>query len=996
MYLNCHSHFSFNYGTLSIKDLVARAKAADCHNLALTDINTTSGLFDFIKECGKADINPIVGVEFRNSDEVKYIVLAKNQKGLHEINQFLSEYLASGKPYPQKAPRFRNSFTIYPLNYFESNPTLEEHEYIGVRFWELTRLFKYQKHLAIQKVLAMQTVTFHDKITFNLHRLLRAISKNVLLSKLSKSEEAYPDEVFIDMPVLKEKFTNCRLFMQNTATVISACKFEFDATTNKNKKFFTKNKETDIEFLRELAFNGAQMRYDASKEEIVKKRIEKELEIIADFGFSAYFLMTWDVVNYARTRGYFHVGRGSGANSIVAYCVGITDVDPIELDLFFERFINPERTSPPDFDIDFSWDERDEIIQYIFKRYGKEHVCLLATYNTFQRNSAIRELAKVFGLPKPEVDMFLRYPERAQSNEYMRYILKYAPLMDEMPNNLSIHAGGILISEEPLFNYTALQPMPKGFPICQFDMYIAEEIGFAKFDVLSQRGLGHIKMAVDLVRENNGINIDIHQVQKFKEDRHIRQQLQTNETMGCFYVESPAMRQLMWKLGCDNYLTLVAASSIIRPGVASSGMMKAFIERHHDPHNIQYLHPKMKELLEETYGVMIYQEDVIKVAHEFAGMTLGEADMLRRAMSGKFRARIEFQKIVNKWFENCKTFGYSDELAKEVWRQVESFAGYSFSKAHSASYAVESYQSLYLKTYFPLEFITAVINNFGGFYRTEFYVHEAKRCGAIVEVPDINESGVLTGIKGKTIWLGWIHIKSLEVKIVKSILDERQRNGRFLSFTDFAHRVPIGLEQLIVLIRIGAFRSFGMSKKELLWEAHLLLHNNFKPSVYKEALFEYLEPETHLPALSYDPLEDMYDEIEFLDFTVGSPFDLCAEPLTDTPTSDTLHEMLGKSINIYGYLVTWKSIRAKNGQLMGFGYFYDWAGKFFDTVHFPKSLEKSPLRGSGIYYLCGRVIEDFGFYSIEVDSMRKVELKPDPRNVSEPFSDASLAFVIND
>ncbi|RYU96530.1 DNA polymerase III subunit alpha [Emticicia agri] len=995
MYLNCHSYFSFNYGTLSIKDLIIKAKTAGCNSFALTDINNVSGIFDFIKECKKADIKPIVGVEFRNSYEMKYITLAKNQKGLYEINQFLSAYLASGKPFPQKAPPFTNTFTIYPVTYLESNPTLDENEYIGVRFWEISRLFKYQKQAAVHKILAIHSVTFHDKITFNLHRLLRAIDKNVLLSKLPKSEEACPEETFVDIATLLEKFSNCQLFLRNTTLIMNACNFELDVSTNKNKKVYTNSKKGDTEFLRKLTFDGAAIRYNKNHEKVFE-RIESELKIIDKMNFEAYFLMTWDVINYAKNRGYFHVGRGSGANSIVAYCIGITDVDPIELNLYFERFINPERTSPPDFDIDFSWDERNEIIEYIFKRYGKEHVCLLATYNTFQRNSAIRELAKVFGLPKTEIDTYLKYPEKAHTNEYMRYILKYAPLMDDIPHNLSIHAGGILVSEEPLFNYTALQPMPKGFPICQWDMYVAEEIGFAKFDVLSQRGLGHIKMAVDIVRENHGITIDIHQVQKFKEDENIRKKLQSNETMGCFYVESPAMRQLMWKLRCDNYLTLVAASSIIRPGVASSGMMKAYIERHHNPHNIDYLHPKMKELLEDTYGVMIYQEDVIKVAHGFAGMTLGEADMLRRAMSGKYRARIEFEKIVDKWFINCKEKGYSDELAKEVWRQVESFAGYSFSKAHSASYAVESYQSLFLKTYYPLEFITAVINNFGGFYRTEFYIHEAKRSGGTIEVPDINESEFLTTIKGKTIWLGWVHVKSLEMKILERILKERQVNGRFLSFSDFAHRVAIGLEQLIVLVRLGAFRNFGVSKKELLWEAHLLLHNNFKPSVYKEALFEYLEPETNLPTLSFDPLEDMYDEIEFLDFTIGSPFDLCAEPLESTLTSDNLHELFGKNISLYGYLVTWKSIRAKNGNLMGFGYFYDLSGKFFDTVHFPYSLEKYPLRGSGIYYLKGKVVEDFGFYSIDIESMRKVELKPDPRSVSEPLSDASLGFLISE
>lgn len=994
MYLNCHSYFSLKFGTLSIKELVSKAKEMGCNSLALTDINNCSGIFDFIKACKQLGIKPIVGVEFRNNDDLKYIMLAKNEVGLYEINRFLSTYLESGKPFPQKAPACANAITIYPIECFETNPILGANEYIGVRFWELNKLFKYHKHKAVQKTLALHSVTFHDKISFNLHRLLRAIDKNLLLSKLPKSAEAHSEELFYTIPSLLEKFSSHQLFLQNTAFVIKSCEIKFDFSFSKNKKVFTNNKETDTALLRKLTLDGMHKRY-GNLTNSISARIEKELEIIEKESFCAYFLITWDIINYARNLGYFHVGRGSGANSIVAYCMGITDVDPIELDLYFERFINPDRTSPPDFDIDFSWDERDEIIEYIFKRYGKEHVCLLATYNTFQKNSAIRELGKVFGLPKQEIDNLLRYPEKTHNNEYIRYILRYAPLMEDMPHNLSIHAGGILISERPLFEYTALQPMPKGFPICQWDMYVAEEIGFAKFDILSQRGLGHIKTAVDLVRENRGINIDIHQVQQFKTDENIRQQLQNNETMGCFYIESPAMRQLMWKLKCDNYLTLVAASSIIRPGVASSGMMKTYIERHHNPHNIVHLHPKMAELLSDTYGVMIYQEDVIKVAHEFAKMTLGEADILRRAMSGKYRSRIEFQKIIDKWFTNCKALGYSDAIAQEVWRQIESFAGYSFSKAHSASYAVESYQSLYLKTYYPLEFITAVINNFGGFYRTEFYIHEARRSGAIIEVQDINESEYFTKIQDKTIWLGWVHIKSLEIKVAERIVKERQLNGKFLSFSNFAHRVQLGLEQLIILVRIGAFRCFGTPKKELLWESYLLMRNNIKPSSYKESLFGYVETRLQLPPLSYDPLEDVYDEIELLDFPIGSPFNLSAEEIINPVTSDNLYEKLGKTISIYGYLITWKSIRAKNGKIMGFGYFYDISGKFFDTVHFPESFEKYPLRGNGIYYLSGKVIEDFSFYSIDVSLMRKVELKPDPRSVSEPYDDHP-SFMISD
>ncbi len=294
----------------------------------------------------------------------------------------------------------------------------------------------------------------------------------------------------------------------------------------------------------------------------------------------------------------------------------------------------------------------------------------------------------------------------------------------------SIHAGGILISEEPVSCYTALDMPPKGFPTTQWDMYTAEEIGFEKLDILSQRGIGHIRESAEIILRNRSIDVDVHAIQKFKNDPKIKEYLKTGETKGCFYVESPSMRGLLQKLKCDDYTTLVAASSIIRPGVARSGMMREYIYRFHNPDKFKYLHPVMKEQLEETFGVMVYQEDVLKVCHHFAGLDLADADTLRRAMSGKYRSKQEMKRIVDKFFSNCREKGYSDELTKEVWRQIESFAGYSFSKAHSASYAVESFQSLYLKAHFPLEFMVAVINNFGGFYRTWVYVHEAKRYGA--------------------------------------------------------------------------------------------------------------------------------------------------------------------------------------------------------------------------------------------------------------------------
>lgn len=978
MYLNCHSYFSLRYGTFSVEELVKNAAEFGIRKLALTDINNTSGVFEFVRLCHENNIIPCVGVEVRSNNKLLYICLAENPYGFSEINSFLSDYLLAKRPFPRRPPNFKNSFVIYPLAELIESNEFTDREYVGVTVSELNQLWHFRKKLNLRKFVCLQPITFRDKLYFNLHRLLRSIDLNCLLSKLPISAQASANEVFYSPAQMQEIFGQHAYLLRNAMDLLDRCHFEFDFNLPKNKRVFTTSRKDDIELLRKLADDGLYYRYGNNQTQ-AKERVEKELKVIDELDFSSYFLITWDIVKYARSRGYFHVGRGSGANSIVAYCVGITDVDPIELDLFFERFINQHRTSPPDFDIDFSWDERDEVIQYVFKRYGSDFVCLLATYVTFKGSSIIREMAKVFGLPKSEIDDWIDNFNRPPSHQYAHLILRYGALMENFPNYLSIHAGGILISEQPLYAYTALSPMPKGFPICQFDMYVAEDIGFAKFDVLSQRGLGHIKEAVDIIRKNRGIAVDIHAVQNFKKDEKIKQQLLKHETMGCFYIESPAMRQLIWKLKCENYLSLVAASSIIRPGVASSGMMREYIRRHINPSSFQPLHPKIGELLHDTYSIMIYQEDVIKVAHFFAGLTLAEADVLRRGMSGKGRKKAEFKFIEDKFFKNCASFGYEESIVQELWRQIESFAGYSFSKAHSASFAVESYQSLFLKSYYPLEFMVAVINNFGGFYRTEMYIHEARRWGAVIEAPDINESMYLTSIVDKTVWLGWVHLKNLEKKTVSGILEQRKLR-KFDSFEDFVKRVPIGLDQLTVLIRIGAFRSFELGKKELLWEAHLRVNNKIE-FVYTGELFtsHTTEQQFALPVFSTDPIEDAYDQLEILGFPINSPFSLVENLPENTLSARDLIQSIGRSARMVGYYTNHKSIRTKKGEKMYFGYFIDQNGEFFDTVHFPNTVTGNIFYGIGVYLLEGKVSIEFGFPSLETKTIIKLPYRSDPR-----------------
>jgi len=961
---------------MSVEQLVQKAKAAGADTIALTDINNSTAIPEFAGECARNSIKPVAGIEFRNGNELEYIGIVRNNKGMRELNEFLSKQNFEKTEVPFPAPRFSDAYVIYSQSKLPGRKLLEN-ERMGIKAGEINRLLTVPSADRSRMVI-MQPVTFSGEEDIFIHRNLRAVDNNILLSHLKPSQCAGENEFFLPLEQIRRSFESYPEIVHNTVNLLNDCDLSIDFENYKNKKLFSASRYDDKLLLEKLAWDGMIYRYGRNNSE-ARKRIIHELEIIDNLGFSAYFLITWDIVRYSMARGFYHVGRGSGANSIVAYCLKITNVDPIDLNLYFERFINPRRSSPPDFDIDYSWKERDEVIDYIFKRYGYSHTALLGTISTFRGKSIVRELGKVHGLPKEEIDALIDNPSaETNRNDITNIIFSTGSRIADFPNMRSIHAGGILISEEPVSCYTALDMPPKGFPTTQWDMYTAEEIGFEKLDILSQRGIGHIRESAEIILRNRSIDVDVHAIQKFKSDPTIKEFLRSGETKGCFYVESPSMRGLLQKLKCDDYTTLVAASSIIRPGVARSGMMREYIYRFHNHDKFKYLHPVMKEQLEETFGVMVYQEDVLKVCHHFAGLDLADADTLRRAMSGKYRSKQEMQRIVEKFFSNCREKGYSDELTKEVWRQIESFAGYSFSKAHSASYAVESFQSLYLKAHFPLEFMVAVINNFGGFYRTWVYVHEAKRYGATIQLPCVNKSNYKTTIYGTDIYLGFIHVMSLEEKLGMSIEENRRTEGPFRDMNDFVTRLNPGLEQVILLIRTGAFRFTGKKKGELLWEAHMLM-NKSKPEPMRP-LFSPPVRNFILPDLEHSRLDDAYDEIELLSFPVSMTwFDMLETSFRGEVPANVLIKNTGRKVRMVGHLVTIKYIKTIKREWMNFGCFIDHEGNFFDTTHFPQSLVSYPFKGAGTYLILGKVVEEFGYASVEVEKMARLPVKPDKR-----------------
>ncbi|HEY8970878.1 MAG TPA: PHP domain-containing protein, partial [Puia sp.] len=719
-----HSYFSLRYGTLSLDQIIEGMMLCGYDTAVLTDINNSSACLDFIKKCSAAGLKGIPGMEFRNGDHLLYIGIAKNERGFQELNELMTQANREEKKLPLAAPEFNHTWVVYPYGAIDIKG-LRENEYIGIRPSELNKI-ALEPAANQERYVILQPVSFR-KNDYKLHTQLRAISHNLLISQLEPGQVARHDEVFFTKVQLLNAYKNFPRIIRNTNQLLGQCCFDFDFKKIKNKETFTGNRYDDKQLLNKYAMDGLLRRYGAT-DKAARERVIKELDIIDNLNFSSYFLITDDICRYARSRDFHYVGRGSGANSIVAYCLGITDVCPIELNLYFERFLNPKRQSPPDFDVDFAWNERDEMYDYIFRRYQSGHTALMGAMSTFRDRSIIRELGKVYGLPKGEIDRMISEPENMlNKNEVTNMILSVYNQLVDFPNQRTIHASGVLISEQPLTCYSALDYPPKGLPTMQFDMYVAEDIGFEKFDILSQRGIGHIKDCREIIKVNRGEVVDTSNPRRFFKDPKIADQLRSANTIGCFYIESPAMRQLISKLSCDNYLTLVAASSIIRPGVASSGMMKTYIERHKNPDKVQYLHPAFKQELEDTYGVMVYQEDVMKIGHRFGGLDLADADVLRRMMSGKYRNKNHMAEIEDKFFSHCKVQGYPEDISREVWRQMESFAGYSFNKAHSASFAVESYQSLFLKTYYPIEFMVAVLNNYGGFYNRSVYVNEAKK-----------------------------------------------------------------------------------------------------------------------------------------------------------------------------------------------------------------------------------------------------------------------------
>lgn len=994
-HLHVHSAFSFLEGTFSIPQFLFRIEEMGIQSIALTDTNGFYGSIPFYKFAKQLGIKPILGCCL-NADDAEAIVLAKNLKGFGQISKLIT------------ARQLEAEFSLKETLRKIENPQffiISQNENLlsdAAQFWnkadlyaELVRNKKPQNEKKIRKlqdlakslgigVVATNDVHFIYPQDFFVHRVFTAIrDQSHIHAKLNLS----PEESWLKSEQEMEAiFSDIPEAIQNTTRIAEQCNVELEI----GKYTFPKLPvEDSFVYLEHLCKEGLKKRYGSASSQQLE-RLKWELSVIRDLNFCDYFLVVWDILQHAKKQNINWVGRGSAACSIVSYALGITSVDPIQYDLYFERFLNPGRQTAPDIDLDFGWRQRDEIVEYVYERYGRNHVAMISTYVTFTARLAVREIGKAFGIPEKEItaisssippaanaNMILedrsQFPETRDlpiDQEPYRTIFKLAEHINGLPRHMSLHAGGIVIAPYPITNLVPLERSNKGIVMTQYDMYGVEDIGLIKIDLLAQRSLSVFDNVLNNLQENNIPLDEVFDYELLYKNDGVNSKIKKGGTMGCFYIESPSMRGLLQKLKVSSFEDLTAASSVIRPGVAESGMLQQYIRRKTGEEPVEYLHPKMEPILKETCGVMIYQEDVIRVSHEIAGMSLAEADSLRRAMSGKQRSPLAVAELEREFLSKADSNGVDSQIAKEIWDKISTFAAYAFCKAHSASYAQLSYQMAYLKEYFLAYFMAAVLTNQGGFYDTMAYIEEARRMGLKILPPDIKKGNFSYIAEGSNaIRVGLMQIKGISEHSWEQFLIEREKQI-FFDFSDFLSRTVFREGEIETLIKCGACDCFEMNRPQLMW----LLKSTHKNAPQKQS-YDLFQSMIQIPVLKdYSEDEKLYWEMKLMDIAVSKhPLHLYKpwNKVSDFISAKEIADHAGEIVKLIGWQVTTKPVMTSKNQAMLFVSFED-TDCIYETTFFPKAYQAygNLFVDRGPYLVEGRVEEDHGVFTINVERLQ--------------------------
>ncbi|MCP3875137.1 MAG: DNA polymerase III subunit alpha [Desulfobacteraceae bacterium] len=999
--LNTRSHYSFMWGTTSVKHLCQKAKTLGYQKIALTDTDNLCGMWPFINACKNENLTPIIGAEITDPVTAhRAVCLVKNNNGYSHLTQLITQrHMDKNFSLKTALPDLSKGLVVLTRNQdllpfwhenqvdlavnLARNPLPQQH-----------KLCMTAKKLSIPMV-ATPGSFFLNKKDAAIHQMLRAIDKNTCLTRLTQTDIA-PDTSFLASPdEYHQKFAIHPLSIKNTITLAEKIEFQtpnFGIVMPPLKKNTTLTAE---QLLYKKTMRGAKKRYGASLSSRVLNRIDHELTIIQQMNFCEYFLVVQSIVKRASRI----CGRGSGAASIVAYCLEITNVCPIKYNLYFERFLNPDRKDPPDIDIDFAWDERDDILNWVLSKF-KNHAAMVSSHILFQPRMAVREVAKVFGLPDAEIgkvskrlpwfwklneaeDDFLDRIQQRPEFRFMDFpqpwpdIMRYAQAIIGTPRYLSVHPGGIVITPHPIDTYVPIEKAPKGVPLMQWEKDATEQAGLVKIDLLGNRSLGVIRDSIESIKEVTGTFDDFNTLDP-EDDYETQQNVAQGNTMGCFYIESPATRLLQKKSNIGDFEHIVIHSSIIRP--AANEFIQEYLKRLHtglwDP-----IHPLIENVLDETYGIMVYQEDVSKVAVKMAGFSHAQADGLRKIMSKKDKEQA-LADYYDRFKNGALKKGVSSKDIQKVWAMITSFSGYSFCKPHSASYARVSFQAAYLKTHYPAQFMAAVISNQGGFYSTFAYVSEARRLNVNILNPDVNHSNIQWKGYHSNLRVGLLSIKDLSAKTMKKILTERKK-AKFSSPEDFFARVCPREDEIRALIHSGSLNSIDVKKNRatLLW-AFAAWQKQKKKIDDSPCLFDINHFSLH-PHIALTPDLPKENQVEMLRREFSVLGFLCAcHPIIlfkniiqqyNTVKAKHLPKFINKKVTFAGWLITGKVVKTKQGDPMKFLTFEDETG-IVETIFFPKpyALFCHMLDYGKPYLIYGKLESNWGAITLTVERTRPI------------------------
>lgn len=838
-------------GVSSVEKLCRKAAREGFTALALTDTNGFYGLINFLEAARRHRLQPLVGMTLRSAGQ-EAVFLARTPRGYELLCRLATRVHQDDFSFSRDvpaAPEDLAALTSDPelLKFLPSRVQCRVEVIPGEND---RKVLKMSRELGIPAV-ATNGVHFADPEDHSLHRLVRAMDLNRTLSTLPPDQVVSPSRWLKSGREMARHFPHAPEILANAGELAQMCRTDWDHFQTVFPHYEDR-REDHFQLLLDRCRQGIAWRYGRTSE-AVERRLAEELELIRDKGYVDYFLVVADIVG----RRPIHCGRGSAAASLVSYLLGITHVDPIAHNLLFGRFLNPHRNDHPDIDVDFPWDERDDLMEELLEAYGSDRMASVSNHVGFGGRASVREVAKIYGIPAHEIREVTRrlgYGSRPgriweRVKQHPRFqgfrldppwpeILDLADRLQFLPRHLSVHCGGVVLVPDHISRYVPVQVSAKGTRIIQWEKDQAEKAGLVKIDLLGNRSLAVIRDALAAVERNTGVRLDYAAFDPL-DDPATQELLKKGETMGVFYVESPAMRQLQKMTGKGDFEHLVIHSSIIRP--AANRYIHAYIERLHGA-PYEPLHPRLGAILKETYGIMVYQEDVVLVSMALAGFNWAEGDGLRKVISKKSPERISHYR--ERFLDGCSRRGVAPDVARSVWEMILSFAGYSFCKPHSASYALVSFKSAYLKAHHPAEFMAAVINNGGGYYSTWAYVSEARRMGLEVLGPHVNLS--CWGYEGKDgkIRVGLMQLQAVRRETLQALLEERKRRGPFRSLEDLFRRVALTPSEAAVLVKSGAVDDLekglnrfpgcrsaprdhcgpdnlgkGLNRSQLLWEA---------------------------------------------------------------------------------------------------------------------------------------------------------------------------------